>query len=321
MLRDALLALSESSLARRIATDAPFARSIARRFVAGEALEEALDAARELNRGDMHVSLDYLGEAVENAREASAATATIERSVRAIARAGLDANVSVKLTQLGQDIDGAFLRRTVGPLLDAAEECGVFVRFDMEDSEHTQPTLDFFEDLWRAGRRGIGVVLQAYLYRTEKDVAWANGLGARVRLCKGAYKEPERVAYPDKEDVDANFVRCMRALLADGHYPGIATHDEAMIRATKRFAHDEGIDRDRFEFQMLYGVRRDVQRQLIDEGYHLRIYVPFGEAWYPYFMRRMAERPANLFFIVDSVLRESPLGFLRGGAAGRRHGS
>ncbi len=320
MLRDALLLLGESSLARRIATDAPFARSIARRFVAGETLEEVLDVARDLNRAGMHVSLDYLGEAVTRPEEALAARATIERSVRAIARGGLDANVSVKLTQLGQDIDGDFLRSAIGPLLDAAEECGVFVRFDMEDSEHTQATLDLFEELWGAGRRGIGVVLQSYLHRTGKDVARANQLGARVRLCKGAYKEPERVAYPDKEDVDANFVRCMRALLADGDYPGIATHDEVMIRATKRFANERGIDRDRFEVQMLYGVRRDVQQQLIDEGYHLRIYVPFGEAWYPYFMRRMAERPANLFFIVDSVLRESPLGFLRGNSKGRRRG-
>jgi proline dehydrogenase len=312
VLRDVLLGLSESSLARRIATDAPFARTVARRFVAGEGEEDAIAAARALNGGRMHVSLDYLGEAVANRQEALAAEAAIERVVRAITRDGLDANVSVKLTQLGQDIDEAFLRGTVASLLDAAEECEMFVRFDMESSEYTQRTLDFFEELWRAGRRNIGVVLQSYLYRTEKDVARANELGARVRLCKGAYKEPERVAYPEKEDVDANFVRCMKALLTDGNYPGIATHDQAMIDATKRFARERDIDRDSFEFQMLYGVRRDVQKRLVDEGYHLRIYVPFGEAWYPYFMRRMAERPANLFFIMDSVLRESPLGFLRG---------
>ena len=318
MLRDALLALGGSSLARRIATDAPFSRSIARRFVAGEKPQEAIEAARVLNRSGMHVSLDYLGEAVVSAEEALSAAATIERVVRDVASESLDANVSVKLTQLGQDIDGAFLGRAVGPLLDAAEECGVFIRFDMESTDYTQRTLDFFEECWNAGRRGIGVVLQSYLYRTEKDVAWANALGARVRLCKGAYKEPESVAYPDKEDVDANFVRCMRALLADGNHPGIATHDEAMIRATKRFARDEDIDRDRFEFQMLYGVRRDVQQRLVAEGYHVRIYVPFGEAWYPYFMRRMAERPANLFFVVDSLVRESPLGFLRGGSRDAR---
>ena len=320
MLRDVLLALSESSLARRIATDAPFARSVARRFVAGESEEDAIAAARALNADGMHVSLDYLGEAVANQQEALAAEAAIERVVRAIARDDLDANVSVKLTQLGQDIDDAFLRRTVASLLDAAEECDLFVRFDMESSEYTQRTLDFFEELWQAGRRNIGVVLQSYLYRTEQDVARANELGARVRLCKGAYKEPERVAYPDKADVDANFVRCMKALLTDGNYPGIATHDEAMIYATKRFARERDIDLDSFEFQMLYGVRRDVQKRLVDEGYHLRVYVPYGEAWYPYFMRRMAERPANLFFVVDSVVRESPLGFLRpdGRGSGRR---
>lgn len=311
MLRDALLALSESSLARRIATDAPFARGVARRFVAGETREDALAAARALNRAGMHVSLDYLGEAVGSEDEARTAAATIEQAVRAIAREGLDANVSVKLTQLGQDIDDGFLRRTVDGLLDAAAESGTFVRFDMESSDYTEHTLRFFEELWGAGRRGIGVVLQSYLYRTQEDVARANELGARVRLCKGAYKEPERVAYPDKADVDANFVRCMRMLLADGVYPGIATHDEAMIEATKDFAREQGIDRDRFEFQMLYGVRRDVQKRLVDEDYHLRIYVPFGEAWYPYFMRRMAERPANIFFVVDSLIRESPLGFLR----------
>lgn len=318
MLRDALLALSESSLARRIATDAPFARGVARRFVAGETREDAIAAARALNDAGMHVSLDYLGEAVGSEDEARGAAATIEQVVRAIARGGLDANVSVKLTQLGQDIDDDFLRRTVEGLLDAAAESGTFVRFDMESSDYTEHTLRFFEELWSAGRRGIGVVLQSYLYRTEEDVARANELGARVRLCKGAYKEPERVAYPDKADVDANFVRCMRMLLADGVYPGIATHDEAMIGATKDFARERGIDRDRFEFQMLYGVRRDVQKRLVDEGYHLRIYVPFGEAWYPYFMRRMAERPANLFFVVDSVIRESPLGFLRRDGRGAR---
>lgn len=319
MLRDALLALSESSLARRIATDAPFARGVARRFVAGETREDALAAARALNGAGMHVSLDYLGEAVGSEDEARTAAATIEQVVRAIAGEGLDANVSVKLTQLGQDIDDDFLRRTVEGLLDTAAESGTFVRFDMESSDYTEHTLRFFEELWSAGRRGIGVVLQSYLYRTAEDVARANELGARVRLCKGAYKEPERVAYPDKADVDANFVRCMRMLLADGVYPGIATHDEAMIAATKAFAREQGIDRDRFEFQMLYGVRRDVQRRLVDEGYHLRIYVPFGEAWYPYFMRRMAERPANLFFVVDSVIRESPFGFLRpDGRAGSR---
>ncbi|HSM36779.1 MAG TPA: proline dehydrogenase family protein [Longimicrobiales bacterium] len=311
MLRDVLLALSESSLARRIATDAPFARSVVRRFVAGESEEDAIAAARALNGDGMHVSLDYLGEAVANQQEALAAEAAIERVVRAVARDDLDANVSVKLTQLGQDIDDAFLRRTVASLLDAAEECDLFVRFDMESSEYTQRTLDFFEELWQAGRRNIGVVLQSYLYRTEQDVARVNELGARVRLCKGAYKEPERVAYPDKADVDANFVRCMKTLLTEGNYPGIATHDEAMIDATKRFARERRIDLDSFEFQMLYGVRRDIQKRLVEEGYHLRIYVPYGEAWYPYFMRRMAERPANLFFVVDSVVRESPLGFLR----------
>jgi proline dehydrogenase len=310
ILRDTILFLSNSELARRIAREAPFARSAARRFVAGETIDEAVRAARDLNAAGMSATLDYLGESVRNREEAEAAADVYLRLIDRIAAEGLEANVSLKLTQMGQDIDEAFLRENVGRILDRAREREIFVRFDMESSAYTERTLDFFGKLWAEGYRNVGVVLQSYLYRSEGDVRRMNELGARVRLCKGAYKEPETVAFPEKRDVDANYVRLMKLLLAEGNYPGIATHDEAMIRATKAFAAEQGIGTEAFEFQMLYGIRRDLQRQIVAEGYKLRIYVPFGEAWYPYLMRRLAERPANVFFVLDSILRDSPLGFL-----------
>jgi proline dehydrogenase len=208
--------------------------------------------------------------------------------------------------------DEAFLRENLGRVLETAAKHDIFVRLDMESSLYTQRTLDFFRSLWDQGRTNVGVVLQSYLRRTGHDVAEANQLGVRVRICKGAYKEPDNVAYPEKSDVDANYVKVMQILLSDGNYPGIATHDEAMIEATKDWARSKNIPNSAYEFQMLYGVRRDLQHQLLKEGYNVRIYVPFGAAWYPYLMRRMAERPANLFFIVNAVLRESPLGGLMG---------
>jgi proline dehydrogenase len=247
---------------------------------------------------------------VSNRTEATAAADTYIRMIDRIAEGKLDANVSLKLTQMGQDIDTGFLRENVGRVVDRAREHDMFVRFDMESSSHTQPTLDFFHSLWDEGCRNIGIVLQSYMRRTEQDARNANELGARVRLCKGAYKEPESVAFQEKREVDDNFVRVMRLLLAEGNYPGIATHDEAMIQATTQFVAQNDIAPDAFEFQMLYGIRRDVQQRLRDAGYTLRIYVPFGGAWYPYLMRRMAERPANMFFIVNAVLAESPLRFL-----------
>ncbi len=319
MLRETLIHLSESELGRRIATDAPFARSVSRRFVAGETLDDAVRAVREVNDAGMTASLDYLGESVSSRQEAREAAQMCRAIIERIAHDRFRSNISVKLTQLGQDIDQDFLHSNIEPVLDLAAERDIFVRFDMESSDYTQSTLDFFERLWSEGRRNIGVVLQSYLYRTEEDTRWANRLGARVRLCKGAYDEPERVAFPQKSDVDANFVRCAKLLLAEGNYPGIATHDEAMIDATRRFVREQSIDVSSFEFQMLYGVRRDFQRMLVDEGFNLRIYIPFGEAWYPYFMRRMAERPANMFFVLGSVVRESPLSFLlgRNGGGGR----
>ena len=310
MLREGLIYLSENPLARRVATSAPGARSMARRFVAGETIEDGIRAAREINAAGMTVSLDCLGESVNRREEAAAAADTYIRVIERIGEEKLDANVSLKLTQMGQDIDETFMRENVQRVLERALAHDMFVRFDMESSAYTERTIRFFRTVWDGGYRNVGIVLQSYMLRSADDVDLANALGARVRLCKGAYKEPPTVAYQDKADVDANFIRLMRSLLSDGTYPGIATHDEAMIRATREYAASHRIAPSSFEFQMLYGVRRDLQHQLLRAGYKVRIYVPFGEAWYPYLMRRMAERPANLMFVVNAVLAESPLRFL-----------
>ena len=312
MLREGLIYLSENRLARSFVTHAPGARTMARRFVAGETLEEGIDVARNLNRAGMKVTLDCLGESVRNREEAIAAADIYMQLIRRIVEEQLDANVSLKMTQMGQDIDETFLHDNLRRILDLAASHDMFVRFDMESSAYTQRTLDFFRRLWSDGYRNIGVVIQAYLRRSAGDIEQLNAEKVRVRLCKGAYKEPATVAFPEKSEVDANYVRLMQMLLRDGNYPGIATHDEKMIRATKDYAREIEKSPKDFEFQMLYGVRRDLQQQLVGEGYNVRIYVPFGEAWYPYLMRRMAERPANLFFIVNSVLKESPLRFLAG---------
>lgn len=310
MVREALILLSENSLARRVATGAPGARTLARRFVAGETVEDGIAAARRLNQAGMSVTLDYLGESVSQRAEAVAAADTYLRMIDRIAEERLDANVSLKLTQMGQDIDDAFLRQNVGRILDRARDVDMFVRLDMESSRHTQRTLDFHRGVWNEGYRNVGVVLQSYMRRSMDDARAVSALGARVRLCKGAYQEPAEVAYQEKAEVDDNFVALMKVLLTEGTCPGIATHDEAMIRATRQFVREQGIASSACEFQMLYGVRRDLQTALRHQGYKVRVYVPFGEAWYPYLMRRMAERPANLMFVVNAVLAESPLRFL-----------
>lgn len=310
LLSEGLIVLSENDFARRIAVGAPGARTMARRFVAGETVEDGIAAARALNRAGHTVSLDYVGEAVSSEADATAAADTYLRLIDRIRDERLDANISLKLTQLGQDIGTSFLRRNVGRVLDRACDAGMFVRFDMESSAYTQRTIDFFRSLWDEGRHEIGIVLQSALRRSTEDVRTANAIGARVRLCKGAYQEPETVAYAEKSEVDRSFVQLMRMLLSDGVYPGIATHDEAMIAATRRYAARHQIPMSAFEFQMLYGVRRDLQHELRKKGYNLRVYVPFGEAWYPYLMRRLAERPANVFFFLSAVLAESRLRFL-----------
>ncbi len=308
MLSDALIYLSNSKTARNFVRRAPGARQLARRFAAGETIEDGINATRALNQAGMSVTLDYLGESVSNREEARAAADVYLQMIDRIVAEKLDANVSLKLTQMGQDIDEGFLRENVGRILDRARAADMFVRFDMEGSTHTQKTLDFFRSLWAEGYRNVGVVIQAYLRRSAADIAQLNADQVRVRLCKGAYKEPASVAYQSRGEVDANFVRLMQVLLRDGNYPGIATHDPEMISATRQFARQNQIDTSRYEFQMLYGVRRDLQQQLVQDGYRLRVYVPFGEAWYPYLMRRMAERPANLLLVVNAMLRESPFG-------------
>jgi proline dehydrogenase len=305
MLRSAFLYLSEQQQIFKFVRNNKLAKSFANRFVAGETLESALGAVARLNSAGITASLDLLGESVHNEAEARAAGQAYVNMLDRIYERKLDANVSVKLTAMGLDISEDLCVTTMHKVLQRAREYRTFVRIDMESSEYTQRTLDLFEQrLYPAYRENVGIVLQSYLFRTYADVEHANLTKARVRICKGAYKEPEIVAYPEKKDVDASYIRCMHALMQYGNYPGIATHDEAMIKEAKRFAKENHIAHDRFEFQMLYGVRRDLQDQLVREGYRMRVYVPFGTQWYPYLMRRLAERPANLAFLTGSVFKE-----------------
>ena len=306
MLRTTLLYLSEQKQINAFVRRNALARRGASRFVAGETLDEAAAAVRVLNAKKISASLDLLGESVTNAAEARAAASAIVGIFDRIATDKLDCNVSVKLTQLGFDLGDDLVRENVRRILDHAKRLGIFLRIDMEGSALTQRTLDLFErELFPAyGRDIVGIVVQSYLFRTASDVDRLIAAGARVRICKGAYKEPATVAFPAKADVDRTFAELMEKLVERGPYPGIATHDEALIERAKRFVQSKGIPLDRFEFQMLNGVRRDLQERLVQEGYRLRVYVPFGTQWYPYFMRRLAERPANIAFIVGSVLKE-----------------
>jgi proline dehydrogenase len=276
----------------------------ARRFIAGERIEEAIETAREIERNGLLVTLDYLGESVASIAAADTATRAYIGVLERIADAGIERNISLKLTQLGLTIDRATCVDNLRRILDAATAKGFFVRVDMEDSPFTAVTLEVFETMWQQGYRNVGVVLQSYLPRSEADAARMNALGARVRLVKGAYNEPKDAAYQSKADVDAAFVRIMQLLLANGTYPAIATHDPAMIDATREYAAARGIDASKYEFQMLYGIRRDLQNSLIREGLRVRVYVPFGREWFPYFMRRLGERPANIGFVVRGVLSE-----------------
>jgi proline dehydrogenase len=278
--------------------------SFARRFVAGETVAEAIDAARLIERAGMMVTLDLLGESVNSSEGAAAATAAYVEVLRDVAAAGVDRNASLKLTQLGLDVDRATCLDNLRRVLDAAAEYGFFVRIDMESSAYTDATLDIFNTLWQIGYRECGVVIQSYLRRSDADVRRLNEMGACVRLVKGAYREPREVAFMDKTEVDAAFVDLMKLLLTSGTYPAIATHDPAMIEATESFAREQHIGKERYEFQMLYGVRRDLQAALTAEGYRFRVYVPFGREWYPYFMRRLGERPANVGFVLRSMFRE-----------------
>jgi proline dehydrogenase len=305
MLRNALLYLSAQPRVFNFVRHNRMAKGFASRFVAGETLDTALDAVRQLNSKGISATLDLLGESVRNEQEARESARAYIQMLDRIQSAKLNANVSVKLTAMGLDVSEDLCVANMQNILDRAREHSSFVRLDMESSEYTQKTLDlFYERLYPSYRGNVGIVLQSYLYRTASDVEEANTANARVRLCKGAYKEPPSVAYPDKKDVDESYLRCMRSLLTNGHYPGIATHDEAIVRETKRFARESDIRTDQFEFQMLYGVRRDLQEKLVKEGYRMRVYVPFGTQWYPYLMRRLAERPANVAFITGNIVKE-----------------
>lgn len=306
MLRQTFLWLSHRQSVFRFIRKNRLARAFASRFVAGETVDTALKAVRELNALKISASLDLLGESVTSAGEAQATANQYIELLDAIATEGLDANVSVKLTAMGQDIAEDVCLANIRRVLERAKHHGNFVRLDMESSAYTERTLELFkQQLYSQFPNNVGIVLQSYLRRTASDVERAIGLQCRVRLCKGAYKELPDVAFPDKGDVDANYATCMKRLMSDGRYPGLATHDEALIAEAKRYASEQGIGVDRFEFQMLYGVRRDLQTQLVKDGYRMRVYVPFGTQWYPYLMRRLAERPANVAFMVGNIVRES----------------
>ena len=301
-MRAFLLFLSRRKPLRRWMETSALARRLAARFVAGDSLADALEAGRRINREGIALTLDHLGENVTSLAEAEASRDVYLRLLGEMAGQKIDGNVSIKLTQFGIDISEEACGRNVEQLVRRAKELNSFVRIDMESSEYTERTLQLVTHL-HAQHGAVGTVIQAYLRRSEQDVEMLCRRGIRVRLCKGAYLEPAEVAYQAKADVDRNFVHLMKILLAAGPYPAIATHDEKMIDETKSFARSRQIAPETFEFQMLYGIRRDLQRRLVAEGYRLRLYVPFGKAWYPYFMRRLAERPANLAFLVRNFFR------------------
>ena len=298
--------LAGSGTLKRLASTYGMRRpsSFARRFIAGETVEEAIEAARAIERAGLTQTLDLLGESVSSIAEADTATRAYLSSIDTIVASGVGRNISLKLTQLGLTVDRATCVDNLRRILDVATRHEFFVRIDMENSPFTQVTLDIFETMWQQGYRNVGVVLQSCLPRSVQDARRMNELGARVRIVKGAYKEPRKVAYQEKAEVDAAFVEIARLLLAEGTYPAIATHDPAMIDAVKAFAAERGISKDRYEFQMLYGIRRDLQSRLSSEGYRIRVYVPFGREWFPYFMRRLGERPANIGFVIRGILGE-----------------
>jgi len=277
-------------------------RRMARRFVAGEELDEAIAAARACNRAGMMASLDYLGENVASEADARRTRDAYLGIFDRIAEEKLDANVSLKLTQLGLDLGEESCQGLVETIVERAAGYGNFVRIDMEGAAYTQRTIELAKRV-RAKNPAVGVVVQSYLYRSEQDLRELIGIGCRMRLCKGAYKEPPEIAFQQKADVDANYIRLMQLLLSSGIYNGIATHDPRMIAATLDFVAEHRIAKDKFEFQMLYGIRTDLQQKLVRDAYRMRIYIPFGRDWFPYFMRRLAERPANLVFFIRNLFR------------------
>jgi proline dehydrogenase len=302
-LRALFIALSESRLLRNVAERSRIGRRLSSRFVAGMTVEDALEATVATNKRGMSVSVDNLGENVTNAEEAKLSAALYHEMLDQIAARKRNANVSLKLTHMGLDVDETLAREITADLVAHAARIDNFVRVDMEGSAYTEKTLEVVRALHRRMPGHVGAVIQSYLHRSERDVENLCAEGIRIRLCKGAYKEPPEIAFQAKADVDANFVKLMRILLKSGIYHGIATHDPKMIDATIAFARSENIPPDSFEFQMLYGVRRDLQQQLVRDGWRMRVYIPFGTEWYPYLMRRLAERPANAIFILKNLLR------------------
>ena len=276
----------------------------ARRFIAGESIDEAVACVQDLRGKGLHLTLDYLGESVSSAAAASAAATDYVQILAVIVASGIERNISLKLTQLGLDVDKATAVDNMRRILEPADANGFFVRIDMENSPYTDATLDILDTLWRQGHHNVGTVIQSCLKRSPEDIRRLNVHGMRVRLVKGAYMEPKTVAYQKKAEVDAAFIELMQTLLDEGTYPAIATHDPAMIDATKAYATSKGYANDRFEFQMLYGIRRDLQTALVKDGYRVRVYVPFGKQWYPYFMRRLGERPANVAFVLKGILSD-----------------
>jgi proline dehydrogenase len=299
-------ALSRSALFKRLASRYGLRTtdSFASRFIAGETIDVAIAASRRLQAQGFLITLDHLGEGVNTLEAANAATSEYVRLMEVIVASGIERNISLKLTQLGIDVDRATCVDNMRRILEPASRTGFFVRIDMENSAYTERTLEIFETLWEQEYRNVGVALQAYLYRTERDVHRMNELGARVRLVKGAYKEAAAVAYQRKDEVNTAFVQLARQLLDHGANPAIATHDEGVIAEVRAYAALRGITNDRFEFQMLFGIRRDLQASLTENGYRMRVYVPFGRDWFPYFMRRLGERPANLAFVIKALFRE-----------------
>lgn len=307
MLRALFISLSESRSLRGVAERSAFGQRLSSRFVAGTGVEDALRAAEAVNQAGLSVSVDNLGENVTNAEEARVSAQLYHQLLDEISKRKLNANVSLKLTHMGLDVDEKLARDLVTGLVAkaAALDPPSFVRVDMEGSPYTQRTLDFVDELHRQpGHAGsVGAVIQSYMRRAEDDVQKLLAERIRIRLCKGAYKEPDEIAFQKKPEVDANYVKLMKILLKSGVYHGLATHDEKIINHAKVFATRENIPRDAFEFQMLYGIRRDLQRRLVREGWRMRVYIPFGTEWYPYFMRRLAERPANALFIARNFFR------------------
>jgi proline dehydrogenase len=300
--RSALLYLASQEKLKDFAARFSLFKKITTRFIAGETIDEAIKAIREVNALGCTASFDHLNESVSSVAETEGEVSEYLSVLAKIGESGIKSNVSIKLTQFGLEIDPELAYRNARRVVEDAARRGNFVRIDMEGSEVTQVTIDIFKRL-RAefGLNDVGIVLQSYLRRTFDDAQDLLKIPARIRICKGAYNEPPEVAFPDKKDVDENYIRVMKLLLSSGTYHGIATHDPNMINATIRYARDERISKDAFEFQMLYGIRRDLQNKLAGDGYNLRVYVPYGKHWYPYFMRRLAERPANIWFVMKNL--------------------